>query len=124
MLPWLSRPLLISLRNTFRRKGRLALTMITLTLGGAIFVAVLSVRASLYQTLDDAVRYNNFDVIIGIDRDVRIEALQSVALETPGVVAAESWGRDRPPPTARCRPDDLRNGGVQPARPGRPVRSG
>ncbi len=96
VLPWLSRPLMISLRNTFRRKGRLALTMITLTLGGAIFVAVLSVRASLYQTVDDAVRNNNFHVIIGIDRDVRTEALQSVALETPGVVAAESWGA-RPP---------------------------
>jgi putative ABC transport system permease protein len=37
---WLSRPLLISLRNTFRRKGRLALTLATLTLGGAVFMPV------------------------------------------------------------------------------------
>jgi putative ABC transport system permease protein len=43
----LSRPMLLSLRNTFRRKGRLALTLATLTLGGAIFMAVFSVRASL-----------------------------------------------------------------------------
>src|SRR3712207_5086748 len=32
----LSRPLLLSLRNTFRRKARLVLTLATLTLGGAI----------------------------------------------------------------------------------------
>src|SRR3712207_8326038 len=32
----LSRPSLLSLRNTFRRKARLMLTLFTLTLGGAI----------------------------------------------------------------------------------------
>ncbi|MEZ4767128.1 MAG: FtsX-like permease family protein [Caldilineales bacterium] len=104
ILPWLGRPLMISLRNTFRRKGRLALTMVTLTLGGAIFVAVLSVRASLYQTVDDAVRNNNFHIIIGIDRDARTEALQSEALQVPGVIAAESWGRAT---ARRQRPEGL-----------------
>ena len=43
----LSRPLLLSLRNTFRRKGRLALTLATLTLAGAIFIGVFSIRSSL-----------------------------------------------------------------------------
>ena len=38
---WLSRPLLLSIRNTFRRKGRLALTLFTLVIAGAIFIAVL-----------------------------------------------------------------------------------
>jgi len=42
-----SRPLLISLRNTFRRKGRLILTLFTLTLGGAIFIATFNVQGSL-----------------------------------------------------------------------------
>jgi putative ABC transport system permease protein len=38
------RPLLISLRNTFRRKSRLMLTLFTLTMGGAIFISVFNVR--------------------------------------------------------------------------------
>ena len=121
ILPWLGRPLVISLRNTFRRKGRLALTMLTLTLGGAIFVAVLSVRASLYQTVDDAVRNNNFHVIIGIDRDVRTEALQEVALQVPGVVAAESWGRAsarRQRPDASAQPAADESVPSLPSRPG------
>ena len=36
-LKWLSRPLLLSIRNTFRRKGRLSLTLFTLIIAGAIF---------------------------------------------------------------------------------------
>lgn len=90
---WLGRPLLISLRNTFRRKGRLVLTMITLTLGGAIFIAVLSVRVSLAKTLEDAVRYNNFDVFIGFDRDYRDETIKQEAASVPGVTVVETWGR-------------------------------
>ena len=46
----LSRPMRISLRNTIRRKARLLLTLTTLTLGGAIFIGVLSVQASLLAT--------------------------------------------------------------------------
>ncbi|MCO5244182.1 MAG: ABC transporter permease [Anaerolineae bacterium] len=121
VLPWLSRPLMISLRNTFRRKGRLALTMVTLTLGGAIFVAVLSVRASLYQTVDDAVRNNNFHIIIGIDRDVRTEALQEAALQTPGVIAAESWGRAS---ARRQRPDAPADSTADNSLPSLPSRNG
>jgi putative ABC transport system permease protein len=44
----------ISLRNTVRRKARLLLTLSTLTVGGAIFIGVLSVQLSLLATLDDA----------------------------------------------------------------------
>ena len=47
----LPRPLLLSLRNTFRRKGRLALTFVTLTVAGTVFMAVFSVRVgTLFDT--------------------------------------------------------------------------
>jgi len=36
----IARPIRISLRNTFRRKTRLALTLFTLILGGAVFIGV------------------------------------------------------------------------------------
>ncbi len=91
-LPWLSRPLIISLRNTFRRKGRLALTMFTLTLGGAIFIAVLSVQVSLDRTLDDALAANNFDVFVGFDRPYREDVLIGEAKTVAGVSVVETWG--------------------------------
>ncbi|MEP7198961.1 MAG: ABC transporter permease, partial [Chloroflexota bacterium] len=88
----LSRPLLLSLRNTFRRKARLALTLFTLTLGGAIFIAVLSVQTSLLATLDDALAYFQYDIDISFTDQHRIEQIAREALSVPGVVAAESWG--------------------------------
>ncbi len=91
LLP-LRRPLVISLRNTFRRKGRLALTMVTLTLAGAIFVGVFSVRASLFNTLALANRYDNYDVAVELSRPYRTQQIEAAALQVPGVVAVETWG--------------------------------
>jgi putative ABC transport system permease protein len=99
----LSRPMLLSLRNTFRRKGRLALTLATLTLGGAIFIAVFSVRASLLLTLEDMFNYVDYDALVGFRRGYRIEQIEEVALQMPGVVAAEAWRFDS---GRRIRPDD------------------
>ncbi len=42
----LPRPIALSLRNTFLRKGRLALTLLTLVLASAVVMAVLTVRTS------------------------------------------------------------------------------
>jgi putative ABC transport system permease protein len=88
---FLSRPLLLSLRNTFRRKGRLALTLTTLTLGGAIFIGVVCVRDSLLITLDDAFKYWNYDVEVNFNRAYRSAYIEHEALRVPGAVKAESW---------------------------------
>lgn len=106
---WLSRPMLLSLRNTFRRKGRLALTLTTLTLAGAILVGVLSVRASLLGTLDELLRYWNYDVEIEFGRPYRPEQLNREALRIPGVVKAESWGFRS---TNRLRPGGTESGNI------------
>jgi putative ABC transport system permease protein len=87
----LSRPLRISLRNTIRRKGRLLFTLFTLTLGGAIFIGILSVHASLLATLDDALAYFNYDVEVNFARPHRLDVIQREALRVPGVVEADSW---------------------------------
>ena len=94
----LSQPMRISLRNTIRRKARLLLTLSTLTLGGAIFIGVLSVHASLLATLDDALAYFNYDVEFYFAQVHRIEEIEREALQIPGVTAVESWtvGSARP----------------------------
>jgi putative ABC transport system permease protein len=87
----LSRPMLLALRNTFRRKGRLALTLTTLTLAGAIFIGVISVRDSLLATLEDSFRYWKYDVQVEFSRAYRTGHLERAALRVPGTVKAESW---------------------------------
>jgi putative ABC transport system permease protein len=89
---FLSRPLLLSLRNTFRRKGRLALTLSTLVLGGAMVIGVLSVRASLLKTLDDFFLTYNHDIEVSM-RPARVVAIENAARQVPGVVGVESWGQ-------------------------------
>jgi len=85
---FLSRPMLLSLRNTFRRKGRLALTLITLTLAGLIFMAVISQRTSLKTTIDEIFAQVNTDVFVNLSRPYRTVELDMVRA-VPGVVAVE-----------------------------------
>ncbi len=104
-----SRPLLLSLRNTFRRKGRLALTLVTLTLAGAIFISVFSVRASMSRTLDDAIRLYQFDVEADFTRPRRVERIERETLRVPGVVRALTWIQM---PARRVRPDANESGTI------------
>lgn len=85
------RPLLISLRNTFRRKGRLLLTMTTLTLGGAIFIATFNVQVSLSDYIDRVSRYFLADVNLTLDRPYRIERIAQELKNVPGVAWVEGW---------------------------------
>ena len=100
----MSRPVMLSLRNTFRRKGRLFLTLATLSLGGAIFIGVFSVHASLLLTLDHVFNYWQYDVWIGFNRSYRISKIESEALAVPSVVKVESWGFKS---IRRVRPDKV-----------------
>ncbi len=98
---YISRPLLLSLRNTFRRKVRLALTLITLILGGAIFVTVFSLRVSMLATMDSWLDYFQYDVAVQFEQSYRVERILRTAYDVPDIVQAETWGftnvrRERP----------------------------
>jgi putative ABC transport system permease protein len=98
----LSRPILLSIRNTFRRKVRLTLTLITLILASMIFITILSLRDSLALTLDEGLNYFGFDVEVIFPRSYRDDLLIREALRVPGVQDAETWGSGS---TRRVRPD-------------------
>jgi putative ABC transport system permease protein len=87
----LPRPMLLSLRNTFRRKGRLFLTVLTLTLGGAIFIATFNAQRSLASYIARIGRYFLADVNLTTSRYYRISEIQDVVGEVPGVGAVEGW---------------------------------
>jgi putative ABC transport system permease protein len=85
------RPILLSIRNTFRSKGRLALTLITLTLASATFISVFNVRSSLSSTVDDMIKWFNFDVLLTFDRPYRADRIEHEALKVPGVTSTDVW---------------------------------
>jgi putative ABC transport system permease protein len=87
----ISRPLVISLRNTFRRKSRLALTLFTLTMGGAIFIAVFNVRVTLHDYMGQISKYFVADVSLDFDQPYRLTEIEQKAMEVEGVQAVEGW---------------------------------
>lgn len=86
-----SRPTLLSIRNTFRRKARLVLTLAALTLGGAVFMSVFTLRSSLVATLEQTLDYFHYDVQVGLAQPQRTPILVRTAEQVPGVDAAEPW---------------------------------
>ena len=85
------RPFVISLRNTFRRKGRLALTLFTLTMGGAIFIAVFNVRVTLHDYIDQIGKYFRADVTLDFDQPYRTDEVEQFVMQVPGVERVEGW---------------------------------
>jgi putative ABC transport system permease protein len=85
------RPFIISLRNTFRRRGRLMLTLFTLTMGGAIFIAVFNVRVTLHDYIGAIGSYFRADVTVDFDKTYRLSEIQNFGLQVDGVERVEAW---------------------------------
>jgi putative ABC transport system permease protein len=101
------RPILLSLRNTFRSKWRLVLTLITLTLASATFVSVFNLRASLTSTVDDMIKWFNCDAMLTFDRSYSSERVQKEALNLPGITKTDVWLQLS---ARRVRPDESESG--------------
>ncbi len=88
---WISRPTLLSIRNTFRKQGRLVLTLFTLTVAGGVFIAVFNVRDSLDSMLQQLLQHFAGDVTVDFSRPYRLEKVQQSLLEIPGIRGVEGW---------------------------------
>jgi len=82
---------LISLRNTFRQRGRLLLTLFTLTMGGAIFISVFNVRVTLHDYVENIGNYFLADVTLDFERPYRLEEIKQYAYQDPRVTHVEGW---------------------------------
>jgi len=94
-LSWISRPVLLSIRNTFRQKGRLILTIFTLTIAGSIFIAVFNVRDSMENMMDMLFAHFMGDVTISFSEPYPISRIEQMVLPIPGVAGIEGWGGAR-----------------------------
>jgi putative ABC transport system permease protein len=92
---WISRPILLSIRNTFRQKGRLTLTIFTLTIAGSIFIAVFNVRDSMENMMDMLMAHFLADVTVQFSQPYPISRIEQVLDPIPGITAVEAWGAAR-----------------------------
>jgi putative ABC transport system permease protein len=87
----LTRPMLLSIRNSFRRRGRLAMTLATLTIGGIFFMTARNVRASMIQTLDALFATKHYDLAVAFRSMVPASDVQRAIARTPGIISGEGW---------------------------------
>jgi len=102
----IKRPVLLAIRNTLRHKGRLVQTLVVLILGTALFVSVISVRASVDATIASFMRFHQYDVTVEMGRPELVARLEQAAREVPGVVALEVWATGQ---ATRVRADDTKS---------------
>ena len=81
----------LAIRNSFRRRARLVLTLLTLTAGGLFFLAALNVRSSMINTLDNMFGLRKFDLTVSFSNLYEFEKIQKAVSRTPGVKRAEGW---------------------------------
>ncbi|MDX1414266.1 MAG: ABC transporter permease [Candidatus Promineifilaceae bacterium] len=91
-LRFISRPIMLSIRNTFRRKGRLALTLFTLIMAGAVFIAVFNVRSSMLTYLNQLGEHFAADVSLTMERPYRIPKMEQALYGIESVIDVEGWG--------------------------------
>ena len=91
-ISWISRPILLSFRNTFRKKGRLILTIFTLTVAGAVFIAVFNVRDSMSNVMDQLMQHFLGDVTVSFRQPYKVSKVERTLLEIPGINGVEGWG--------------------------------
>ncbi|MBK7316133.1 hypothetical protein [Candidatus Villigracilis affinis] len=107
---WLSRirffdnTLILALRNTFRRRGRLILTLSLLSAAGAMFMTGINVRSGWQAALDQSAADRHYDLEIRFNSPVPTEQVDSLLANVSGVEKSEAWNLT---PAALNRPDAL-----------------
>jgi putative ABC transport system permease protein len=85
----------LTMSNTFRSKGRVFLTQISLILSGLIFMMVMSVGDSVSYTFSDFIfSILRFNVNFVFEDPERINQVEALTLAHPTVEAVEMWGLD------------------------------
>ncbi|MBI2331137.1 MAG: hypothetical protein HYU84_03015 [Chloroflexi bacterium] len=96
--------LTLSLRNTFRRRGRLILTLSLLSAAGAMFMTGINVRSGWQAYLEQAAADRHYDLEIRFNSPMPAEQIDSILANVSGVEKSESWSLT---PAALNRPDAL-----------------
>ncbi len=88
---WLPRPLMLSLRTVFCRRGRLVLTVGTLALGGAVFISAMNVSAAWSRAISGDAAARRYDVDIRLAHLYPIALFSDAVAALPGVEHVEYW---------------------------------
>jgi putative ABC transport system permease protein len=81
----------LGLRNIFRRKTRVALTLLALILSGVMFIMVMSVDSSLKETIEMILQEMDRDIQVSFEYLYPTQPLVQVTESVSGVARVEIW---------------------------------
>ncbi|MEP6730807.1 MAG: FtsX-like permease family protein [bacterium] len=87
----ISRPLLLSLRNAFRRRQRMFLTLATLATGGAVYLGAVNLRSSIISSVDLLFASQRFDMTFRLAQQYPADSIVAVVASVSGVARSEAW---------------------------------
>lgn len=90
-LAGVARPQLFAIRNSFRRRTRVLLTIATLAAGGVFFMSALNLRSSMIHTLDGLFAQRRYDLMVQFAELSSTEEMERAIKNTRGIVRAETW---------------------------------
>jgi putative ABC transport system permease protein len=90
-----ARPLLLSIRNAFRRRSRMILTLLTLAMGGAVYLGAGNLNASVMTSVDTLFGAQRFDMVLRFSESHAVDSIESIVRGVEGVAAAEAWSGAR-----------------------------
>ena len=87
----MSRPTLLAIRNTFRNRQRMTLTLLALSGGGAVFLGAANLRASVIHSLDLLFDQQRFGFSIRLSESHSADSVERVVAGVAGVSMVEGW---------------------------------
>lgn len=88
---WLPRPFLLSLRTTFARRARLALTVTLLALGGACFMSAMNVSAAWDRAVREDFSRRRYDLTVFLRERQDVTRIEALVRKDPDVAHVEFW---------------------------------
>jgi len=85
------RGVLLAIGNAFRRRERMALTLLAIALGGAVHLGASNLRQAVIASTDLLFAAQHFDASLRLAEPRPIAALEAAARAEPGVAKAEAW---------------------------------
>ncbi len=88
-LRFLPRTVSLTIRNTFRRKGRVALTQITLIMAGVVYIMVMSSAASFTYTIKFLTDTLGLKVLVNFQQPYRVDEVTALIAAQPNIDQVE-----------------------------------
>jgi putative ABC transport system permease protein len=92
---WVSRPVILSVRNAFRKRQRMILTLLALAAGGSVYLGSRNLRASVIGSLDLLYDTQKYDFSVRLAEPAPADSVEAVIGRVAGVQQVQGWGSAR-----------------------------